>query len=219
MTGSVKRIVTGSALYEPVRQWRVRRAQAGALRAWERGERPVPPPPVVKQHTLLEYAQRYGLQTFVETGTYYGDTTEAMRSHFDRVYSIELSDELFARASRRFRNAPDVELLHGDSGEVLPRVVRHLDEPALFWLDGHYSGGETARGTDETPVLAEVRCVLESPVRGHVMVIDDARLFGTDPAYPTLEELGSVINAVRPGLVIVVENDSIRVTPRREPLE
>jgi hypothetical protein len=27
----------------------------------------------------------------------------------------------------------------GNSGELLPRAIASLTEPALFWLDGHYS--------------------------------------------------------------------------------
>ena len=38
-----------------------------------------------------------------------------------------------ARARERFRSAPEIELLQGDSGTLLRRVLTTLAEPALFW--------------------------------------------------------------------------------------
>jgi hypothetical protein len=48
-----------------------------------------------------------------------------------------------------------------------------------------------------------------------VIIIDDARLFGTDPGYPTLEEVNSLVKEWQPDLDVEVELDSIRVTPGR----
>jgi hypothetical protein len=55
--------------------------------------------------------------------------------------------------------------------------VRQLQEPALFWLDGHYSGVDTGKDELDTPVSAELEAILGSPVKGHVILIDDARCF------------------------------------------
>ena len=41
----------------------------------------------------------------------------------------------------------------------VPELVRQLDGPALFWLDGHYSGGDTAKGELDTPVSAELESI------------------------------------------------------------
>ena len=54
-----------------------------------RSDAPVPPPHVVKQRVLREYAERYELKVFVETGTYRGDMVQAMKPLFDKIYSIE----------------------------------------------------------------------------------------------------------------------------------
>jgi hypothetical protein len=104
----------------------------------------------VKQRALREHAARTGLRRLVETGTYLGETVTAMRGSFDRIVSVELDPLLFAAALRRFADAEDVELVHGDSGDVMPQIVSGLDAPALFWLDAHYSGGVTARGREDT---------------------------------------------------------------------
>jgi len=75
--------------------WLTRNREGDALAEWERQGRPVPPPHVAKQRVLREYAERYHLKIFVETGTYRGDMVEAMKHLFHKIYSIELSDTLF----------------------------------------------------------------------------------------------------------------------------
>jgi hypothetical protein len=66
---------------------------------------------------------------------------EAMRKHFDRIYSIELSRDYHDAATKRFAAYRHIDLLLGESSEVLRGIVERLDRPALFWLDGHFSGG------------------------------------------------------------------------------
>src|SRR2546422_8845348 len=114
---------------------------------WLKGRgRPSGPVPVthgVKQGVLRSYAERYRLKVFVETGTLRGDMVEAMKPLFQKICSIELSEPLFVAAKRRFQADRHVELIQGDSGKELGRIVARIDQPALFWLDGHYSVGET----------------------------------------------------------------------------
>ena len=185
------------------------------LVAWETEGRPVPPPHIIKQRVLRNYAQEYGLTILVETGTFFGDMVEAMRRDFERIYSIELSDELYKKARLRFKGAINIELVHGDSGIEIERIVKQLDRPALFWLDGHFSGGMTARGGQDTPVLEEVHHILAAEETRHVIVIDDARCFGTDPSYPSIPELREIIASKRPNVDISVEDDSIRIVRSR----
>jgi len=195
--------------------WLRARRDRRTLEEWERRGRPVPPPHIVKQRVLREYAEQYRLRTMVETGTYRGDMVEAMRPVFEKIYSIELGQELYDEARRRFKRVAHVELIRGDSATELRRVVVQLDQAALFWLDGHYSAGETARGEKDTPIYEELDQILGARDLGHVIVIDDARAFGTDPAYPTLDELQRYVLARRPGVSIAVADDSIRITPAR----
>src|SRR5690606_18181920 len=116
-----------------------RKANSAAIVNWERQGKPVPPPHALKQQVVLDYGRRYGLRVMVETGTYLGDMVEAARSEFRRIYSVELDGELYRRAVERFRGRGNVVVLRGDSVAVLPKLLQRLNEPALFWLDGHYS--------------------------------------------------------------------------------
>jgi hypothetical protein len=181
---------------------------------WEKSGRPAPPPHLVKRQILKRFSDEYELRVLVETGTYYGDMVWAMRDHFDRVYSIELSEELHRKAQDRFKDAPNVELICGDSAVELGKLMTRLDRPTLFWLDGHYSAGVTARGAKDTPIYEELAHILSAPDIGHVIIIDDARCFGTDQDYPSLAQLSDFVRSARPNVDIVVQDDSIRITPR-----
>lgn len=215
MKQAIRNILERSALYHPLRNCVRKRRQAVELKAWKERGCPVPPPHLFKQQVLKAYAQEYGLRILVETGTYLGDMVEAMKASFDRIFSIELSEPLFEKARKRFANIHHVEIIQGDSGIELGNIVPRIDRPALFWLDGHYSGRGTARGHEDSPIYKELNHILRRAALGHVVIIDDARYFGADPGYPGLDDLKRFVSSVRGDREIVVRDDSIRITPRR----
>lgn len=178
---------------------------------WRSDRQAGPAPHLLKERVVKRYARDFGLKTFVETGTYLGDMVAAVRGNFDVVHTVELDDRLYARAVHRFSRHPDVHLYRGDSGKLLPQILGDLDRPALFWLDAHYSGGVTARGDAETPVLDEIEHIYGTSISGHVVLIDDARKFTGSGGYPTVEQLETRIGG-RP-LRLEVADDIIRVTP------
>jgi hypothetical protein len=168
-----------------------------------------------KKHSLiLEYARAHALRTFVETGTYTGETVDAVRAQFERVWTIELEPTLADLARLRFAPFPEISVLQGDSTDKLRDVLAQLHEPALFWLDGHVSTGKSARGEDPSPVLRELELILLHPVRAHVVLIDDARLLTGRDGWPALERLLELIDQRRPDLDVEVSNDVIRAVPR-----
>lgn len=178
---------------------------------WILRRRPSPPPPVLKWHVLRHYARRFRIQVLVESGTYLGDTVEAMRDEFDEIHSIELSPALFYRATTRFATVENVHLHHGDSAEVMGQVVPKLDRSALFWLDGHYSGGETAHSELRTPVVGELEAILMEGGKGHVVLVDDARLFTGRNDYPTLTSLKAMVREQWPRAAFTIRDDIIRI--------
>jgi hypothetical protein len=180
---------------------------------WRAGGSPVPPPDSVKQITVLRYAKAFRLRTFVETGTFMGAMVEAVRTTFHRVVSIELDPALSRRARERFASFPHVTVLEGDSARLLPQVLAGLNEPALFWLDAHFSGGATAKGDLETPIIQELDGILNHAVRDHVILIDDARCFVGANDYPTVDSVRTTVLSRRPGWTFEVRDDIIRIHP------
>jgi len=202
---------------DPISRWLSRRKDRRKYAQWLRRGRPMPPPHLAKQRVVQAFADRYRLEVFVETGTFQGNMVEAVKRWFGEVYSIELSGELYARAARRFSGDAHVHILHGDSGKLLAELVESLTRPTLFWLDGHYSGGRTARGDKDTPVSEELEAILRHPVPGHVVLIDDARLFTGRNDYPTLERLEETVLDRHPDHRFEVDTDIIRI--HRQPAQ
>ena len=201
-------------LPDPLRGFWERYQQRRHWRVWLASGRPAGAVPhVVKQQCILDYARSAGIRVLVETGTYLGSMVYAMRRRFDRIFSIELSADLFELARRRFRSDPHIRLFQGDSGSVLPEVLKQLDEPAVFWLDGHYSGGITARTMEDTPILQELQHIFAHRQKGHVILIDDAREFVGANGYPTLEMLRDFVAQRGMGRTMEVRDDIIRITP------
>ena len=160
---------------------------------WQRQGAPIPASPSVKRVMLRRTAQEHRLRVLIETGTFKGDTVMALRRDFDRIVSVELSPELHAKAVRQTRRQRNAELLLGDSAKVLPGILATLDQPALFWLDAHYSGGVTALGDTVSPISPELDVILGHAVRGHVVLIDDAREFhdSARSGYPGAEVIAA----------------------------
>ena len=177
------------------------------------------PPPIAKTLTLVHHLKEYGCPFFVETGTFLGDAVDAIARigapHGLKAITIELSEELHANALRRFAGRANVECLQGDSGALLPEVVARLTGPALFWLDGHYSGGMTARGAEVCPVMRELAAIFASPIKEHVILIDDIRLFGTE-GYPSVTEITDAVARHLPRSSVKILNDILRVLPPRD---
>lgn len=172
-------------------------------------------PPPVKRMVISAYLARFGLTHFFETGTHLGDTLAYVaRNSGIQATSIELDDAYYSAALRRFSGYGNVNLLHGDSGKLLPELVSQLRSPALFWLDGHYSGGDTGRAKLDTPVSAELEAILNSPINGHVILIDDARCFDGSQDYPHLDRLLEIVRR-SDSYSVEVSADIIRLTPRR----
>jgi len=203
----LRRRLKRTCLYGWYRRYLLRKE----YRAWWRGGQTGLTPHLVKQQVVREHAQRSGARVLVETGTYRGDMVAAMRAHFSRIYSIELDGALCADAQKRFARQPHITILQGDSGVVLGRLLPEITESCLFWLDGHYSEGVTAKGEHNTPIRQELDAISRHmSLAQDVVLIDDARCFTGQDDYPRLAEVQAW--AAAHGLnTCYVQDDIIRI--------
>ncbi len=168
---------------------------------------------------LAEYGKRYDLKVFIETGTNDGGTPMFLKHQFELIYTIELGMRQWQEAVAKFALYPHIHALQGDSTYVLPEVLARVVEPALIWLDGHHSGGDTAHGELDTPVVQELEALFADKNR-HVILVDDARIFGGGPEhddephyadYPTLDWVEQT--AIKNGYSYQLKDDIIRLVP------
>ncbi len=207
LSRGLKRRLAASPLFDLYRGFH----RSWDLYRWRRGV-VSHPPPAIKHHLVGSFAGRFETSVLVETGTFFGDMLQAHRRTFRQLYSIELDPWLARRARRRFAHHRNIELLEGDSAELLPSLLRQIEEPCLFWLDAHAMVGGV-RGGGLTPVVAELTAILEAGFPSSVILIDDARLFTGTGDYPSIQEIRDLVRAYPPDRECEIRDDVVLIYP------
>jgi hypothetical protein len=127
---------------------------------------------------LKGYTPEYSI--FVETGTYLGGTIFAMEPYFDRLYTIELQEQFYKSAKAKY-NGHKIQFLLGDSSIVLAGILPTIQMPTVFFLVGHWSSGDTAKGLKDCPLVEELTLINTLLTGPAIIIVDDCRLFGKGP--------------------------------------
>lgn len=157
-----------------------------------------PSPTWIKRSVLLRLGARNA--TWVETGTFFGDTTAFLAAESKTVYTIEPDRTLFERAEKRFHNDSRIHVIHGLSEGVFPTLLPTLSGKVNFWLDGHYSGGSTHQGPSDCPVRDELENIEKNLSRFEsvTVLIDDIRCFDPSiPAYADYPDIDCLVDWAR----------------------
>ncbi len=142
------------------------------------------------QHVKIKVLKSHSLPnaTWIETGTYLGDTTSKLAKIAKKVISIEPQTELSLFASNRLKRHKNVKIINAASENCISVILEGISGPTCFWLDGHYSGDITFQGTEVSPISAELSAISNYLASNKVAVlIDDFRLFvnSTSTGYPS----------------------------------
>lgn len=153
---------------------------------------------------------KYLNRIFIETGSCYGAGIDnAINAGFEKIYSIELSESLYRHCCMTFYNNENVVLLQGDSPKVLTEILTKIDEPVTFWLDAHYSGGETTKGDKVSPLLDELESISNHHIKTHTIIIDDLRDLGTYADGLNVDSLKDIIRNINPNYNFILEDGVI----------
>lgn len=199
---NIKASIRNSYPYYILRLWQ------GFIR-WGKSNYAAPSPHFIKQTVLLRNA--IPSSTWVETGTYLGQTTKVLSKHGSFVHSIEPEPTLYSNAADYFKSYPNVEILNGLSEQIFPSLLPKLYGDINFWLDGHYSAGITFKGPQDTPILVELAHISANlnHFRNVCVMIDDIRCFNPEldkySTYPSLNVLVDWAN--KNGLSWHIEHD------------
>lgn len=164
-------------------------------------------------YEIRKQAQQFPkIRNFIETGTADGATCDFLHNDFDYLATIEIVPTLHNQSKVRLEPFPNVELFLGDSEEVLPPLLQRLNDSCFFWLDGHFCGSLEARAPKDTPVAAELEIIFATRIP-HIVFVDDARLFGRDPAYPTLDWVRNLATGQEIDYRFSLVDDIMRIVP------
>ncbi len=118
------------------------------------------------------------IKTFIETGTYKGETTRMVAKYFNVVHTIEIMPLLYQEARIAGSKAGIYNIIYhlGDSVITLEELQR-IPVPTLFFIDSHQSGGDTGNNGKWVPLLEELDVILKKNYHPCIFIFDDVRLF------------------------------------------
>ncbi len=159
------------------------------------------------QNIFSKYKSKY----FVETGSYIGNGIQsAIDAGFENIISIELSENYYNFCIERFNKFPQVKIIRGDSIKDLYGIIKNINDKITFWLDGHYSGGNTAISETNkiSPLLEELSQIKNHKIKNHNILIDDLRCWKKDDVKIGfgLEEIKEMILNINLNYIISFED-------------
>jgi hypothetical protein len=114
---------------------------------------------------------------FIETGTYNGDTIFSLEPYFNKLYTVEFSEKYYINTKNKY-NGRKINFILGDSSIVFESLLPNITDKCIFFLDGHWSGGDTGHSNKACPLYEEIECINNLFTNDAIIIIDDFRLFG-----------------------------------------
>jgi hypothetical protein len=151
----------------------------------------------------------YPNRVFVETGSFEGDGIQsALDAGFSVVHSIELSEHYYSKCVERFKDDARVHLYFGDSAILLEEVIKTIDVPITFWLDGHFSSGDTAWGGKRSPLIEELDAIAGHSIKTHTILIDDMRCWKPADCGFGVDKIKEKLSIINPSYFIGIEDST-----------
>lgn len=147
--------------------------------------------PAIDKKFILEHVfnnreeQFKEFPTFVETGTWLAETSVMASQLFETVHTIEIKDEFCNNARRLHRDKKNIYFHLGDSSILMPLLCKKMTSNVVFFLDGHWSAGNTGRGKKDCPLYEELTAIMDNLQQEALIIVDDCRLFGKGPSNQT----------------------------------
>jgi len=169
-----------------------------SLKNWYKRDFRAPSPSFVKLKILK--SENMDNCLWIETGTYYGETTLFLSSIAKKVISIEADERLFNLASIKFKLFNNVEIFLSKSEEILETIlIKEKDfENLCIYLDAHLCIDHIKNietfgiKNSSTPIVKELK-VIEQNLKNFKnikILIDDIRLFSLNyHNYPSVNEI------------------------------
>lgn len=153
-----------------------------------------PFPTFIKKKVLKEYSSSSTI--WVETGTLVGDTAKYLSKIAKFVYTIEPSEKYYRLSVKNLKSYENIKIYNDTSENKLNDILEIIkpNSDVCFWLDGHWSGGDTFKGETDTPILSELDTIeryLNNFSKLNIL-IDDFRIFDIGnnvDTYPSKEVL------------------------------
>jgi hypothetical protein len=125
-----------------------------------------------RRRLFEELMRRLPCDAIIETGTYKATTTLYFAGFAPKVISIESADRYYTYSRLRTRHLPAIEVLKGESADLLPGVLARPElagKNVFLYLDAHWGG--------IIPLAAEIRAIARFGGKS-LFLIDDFEVPG-----------------------------------------
>ena len=169
-----------------------------SFKNWQKRNFQPPSPEFIKHQIIKNNNLENSL--WIETGTYYGETTRILSEISSKTISIEADKQLYNLSRKKLANLSNVEIVLGNSKEILPNIINSnlKYDNICFYLDAHLCHDhlkdvKTFGNEDSaTPIRMELSYIENSfkNFKKINILIDDIRLFrGKFQNYPNINYL------------------------------
>ena len=155
---------------------------------WKKRQFSSPSPEFIKHNVLKSNTLENCL--WIETGTYYGNTTNVLSKIANKIISIEADEKLYNLAKKKFEKIKNIEIVFGKSEDLLKNILtkNYTHKNVCFYLDAHlcqdHLTNKKTFGNEEsgTPIEMELNYIEneKNNFDNINLLIDDIRLFDTN---------------------------------------
>jgi predicted O-methyltransferase YrrM len=154
---------------------------------------------------------KYKKKYFIETGTFIGQSTYNIQNMFKKIYTCEASKDLYKAAKKLFylTKKNNIKIYLGDSKIMLKSLNKKIFDDSIFFLDAHYSKGNTSKEFGACPLIDELKIIFSNSSKA-IIVIDDIRTMNGKNGYPKLLD---ILNYIPNNLVVKILYDQLIINP------
>lgn len=113
---------------------------------------------------IVNLRDKFQITTLIETGTWKGHTIKGFSNHFLKCISIEYDKECYDHALELTKNVPNIQLIHGNSVDVLRKILHRSQMNVMFFLDAHWN--------DYWPLLDELQTIADYEIKPVIAIHD-----------------------------------------------
>lgn len=114
--------------------------------------------------TTLELSKKFNLTTFIETGTYHGNTAKIVSEYFNKIITIENNPNFYQIALSNLININNCDLYLGNSPEIMEKCLKENDNSIFFFLDAHWE--------EYFPLLDELKIIKDKNIKSVIAIHD-----------------------------------------------
>ena len=154
---------------------------------------------------------KYKKKYFIETGTFIGQSTYNIKNMFKKIYTCEASKDLYRAAKKLFHltKKNNIKIYLSDSKIMLKSLNKKIFDDSIFFLDAHYSKGNTSREFGICPLVDELKVIFSKSSKA-IIVIDDIRTMNGKNGYPKLLD---ILNCIPNNLGVKILYDQLIIYP------